>query len=69
METKVIKQGDYNFLSVNNTIVCAFNETKNQFVRCSTANITEKVIGAINYFRSLYDLKEISMEYFIKEFS
>lgn len=68
MKTKIFKQGDYNFLSVNDAIICAFNETKNQFIRCSTANITEKVIDSINYFRSLYNLKEISLEFFIKEF-
>lgn len=68
MNVKTRKQGNYNFLSVNNQIICAFNEAKNQFIRCTTVGITEKVIECINDFRALYHLKPITIEYFLKEF-
>ena len=68
MKVKISKQGNYNFLSVNNKIVCCFNEAKNQFIRCTTAGITEKVIECVNDFRALYHLRPIATEYFLKEF-
>ena len=63
-----MKQGNYNFLSVNNQIICAFNETKNQFIRCTTAGITEKVIECVNDFRESYNLKNITLKCFLNEF-
>ena len=68
MKVKTIKQGNYNFLTVNNTMICAFNESKNQFIRCTTSGITEKVIECINDFRSKYNLKPITREFFLHEF-
>ena len=68
MKVKTSKQGNYNFLSVNNQIVCCFNEAKNQFIRCTTVGITEKVIECINDFRALYHLKPITIDYFTNEF-
>lgn len=68
MKVKTFKQRTCNFLVVNNQIICAFNESKNQFIRCTTAGITEKVIECINDFRALYHLKPITKEYFLKEF-
>ena len=68
MKVKTSKQGNYNFLSVNNQIVCCFNEAKNQFIRCTTVGITEKVIECINDFRALYHLKPITIDYFMNEF-
>lgn len=68
MKTKIFKQGNYNYLSVNNIIVCAFNETKNQFIRCTTVNITKKVIDAINDFRNIYNLEKITLKMFMEEF-
>ena len=68
MKVKTSKQGNYNFLSVNNQIVCAFNEAKNQFIRCTTVGITEKVIECINDFRALYHLKPITLDFFMNEF-
>ena len=68
MKVKISKQGNYNFLSVNNQIVCAFNEAKNQFIRCTTVGITEKVIECINDFRALYHLKPITLDFFMNEF-
>ena len=68
MKVKTSKQGNYNFLSVNNQIVCCFNEAKNQFIRCTTVGITEKVIECINDFRESYNLKHITLECFINEF-
>ena len=68
MKVKTFKQRTCNFLVVNNQIICAFNESKNQFIRCTTAGITEKVIEYVNDFRALYHLKPITTEYFLKEF-
>ena len=68
MKVKTIKQGNYNFLSVNNQMVCCFNEAKNQFIRCTTVGITEKVIECINDFRALYHLKPITLDFFMNEF-
>ena len=68
MNVKTMKQGNYNFLSVNNQIICAFNETKNQFIRCTTAGITENVIECVNDFRESYNLKNITLKCFLSEF-
>nr|DAZ51530.1 MAG TPA: hypothetical protein [Caudoviricetes sp.] len=68
MKTKIFKQNNYKYLSVNDNIVCAFNETKNQFIRCTTVNITEKVIDAINDFRNIYNLEKITLKMFMEEF-
>ena len=68
MKVKTFKQRTCNFLVVNNQIICAFNENKNQFIRCTTAGITEKIIECVNDFRALYHLKPITKEYFLKEF-
>ena len=68
MKVKTFKQRTCNFLVVNNQIICAFNESKNQFIRCTTAGITEKAIECVNDFRTLYHLKPITKEYFLKEF-
>ena len=68
MKVKTFKQRTYNFLVVNNCIICAFDESKNQFVRCTTSGITQKVIECINDFRTLYNLNPITIEYFLKEF-
>ena len=68
MKVKTSKQGNYNFLSVNNQIVCAFNEAKYQFIRCTTVGITEKAIECINDFRALYHLKPITLDFFMNEF-
>ena len=68
MEVKTSKQGNYNFLSINNQIICCFNEAKNQFIRCTTVGITEKTIGHINGFRALYHLKPITLDFFMNEF-
>ena len=68
MNVKTMKQGNYDFLSVNNQIICAFNETKNQFIRCTTAGITEKVIECVNDFRESYNLKNITLKCFLNEF-
>ena len=68
MNVKTMKQGNYNFLSVNNQIICAFNEAKNQFIRCTTAGITEKVIECVNDFRESYNLKNITLKCFLNEF-
>ena len=64
MEVKTSKQGNYNFLSINNQIICCFNEAKNQFIRCTTVGITEKTIEHINGFRALYHLKPITLDFF-----
>ena len=68
MEIKTIKQGSYNFLSINNTMVCCFNKTEKQFIRCTTSGITDKVIEYVNDFRNKYNLKPITREYFLNEF-
>ena len=68
MKVKTFKQRTCNFIVVNNQIICAFNESKNQFIRCTTAGITEKVVECVNDFRALYHLKPITTEYFLKEF-
>ena len=68
MKVKTFKQRTCNFLVVDNHIICAFNESKNQFIRCTTAGITEKVIEFVNDFRELYHLKPITTEYFLHEF-
>ena len=68
MNVKTMKQGNYNFLSVNNQIICAFDEAKNQFIRCKTAGITEKVIECVNDFRESYNLKNITLKCFLNEF-
>ena len=68
MNVKTMKQGNYNFLSVNNQIICAFNEAKNQFIRCTTAGITENVIECVNDFRESYNLKNITLKCFLNEF-
>ena len=56
MKVKTFKQRTCNFLVVNNHIICAFNESKKQFIRCTTVEITEKVIECVNDFRELYHL-------------
>lgn len=68
MNVKTMKQGNYNFLSVNNQIICAFNEAKNQFIRCTTAGITENVIECVNDFRESYNFKNITLKCFLNEF-
>ena len=56
------------FLVVNGYIICGFDERENQFFRCTTDGITEKVIQCVNNFRELYNLNPITLEYFLKEF-
>ena len=68
MKVKTFKQRTCNFFFFFNHIICAFNEAKNQFIRCTTVGITEKVINCVNDFRELYHLKPITTEYFLKEF-
>ena len=68
MKVKTMKQGNYNFLSVNNRLICCFNEEKKQFIRCTTTGITEKVIECVNDFRESYNLKNITLKCFLNEF-
>lgn len=69
MKVKIFKQRTCNFLTVDDQIICAFNESKNQFIRCTTSGITDKVISCINDFRELYNLKPITVQFFLQEFS
>lgn len=68
MKVKTVKQGNYIFLSINNIMICAFNELEKQFIRCTTVGITEKIIKCVNDFRNKYNLESITMEYFLNEF-
>lgn len=69
MKVKTFKQSHYNFLVVNNHIICSYDEGESQlFMRCSNAGITEEVIQCVNDFRKLYNLSPITLEYFLKEF-
>ena len=68
MKVKTFKQGNYNFLSVNNQIVCCFDGGRNKFIRCTTIGINENVMECINNFREQYKLKPITLKYFLSEF-
>ena len=64
LKIKTVKKGSYNYLIVNNNIICAFNEVKNYFVKCNTCEITLDIIECINKFREKYNLNPITIEHY-----